>query len=133
MSTTKTKESKEWPTTTAFASERLNLRIATVVEKLAEQEAAILGMTRNHFLRNLVQRRMGKIHMARPTEAPKRTPLRAVEHEMVNVGFNLDPESLKYLHDLANRCGNVSRSAVLSMMILEWAGIRPELIAPDAR
>ena len=109
------------------ASERVHLSIAVALDELATREAEGLGISRSQFLRLLVDRLMGRTHLERPAKLPKPKPLRAGDHEMTTVPLNLDPEAFAFLEDLANRCGNASRSTIISLMVLEWAGILPAL------
>ena len=110
---------------TSHATAQMTLSLGKPLAQLVESEAALMHMHRAQFLRALISRHQGTMHLERSPDAPPIKPLTARKHPLVKIQLAIQPELLKYLHGVANKAGNISRSAVIAMWILDWCGIDP--------
>jgi hypothetical protein len=113
--------------TTSTATERLSLSLQQRVLDLADREAALIGSERSSFLRLLIGRAMGQVQLERSKEAPRRYPFDKGKRppEMARLEMLVRPDQKVWLENLSEVSGGVPVSALLSLLILDWAGINP--------
>lgn len=95
---------------------------------LIEAEGALVGMKRAQFIRAIITWHMGRGGLQRAPGAPTPKLPKATKHKLVRIQLNLQQDLFDHIHKLANEAGNVSRSAILALIILRWVGV--DVLAP---
>ena len=113
------------PKTTA--TERITLAMQVRVLDLLGQEASLLGVERPQLVRMLITRAMGQVQMARTSTAPPRQMLSAPSKApaVQQIDFHVNPEHKQWLQTMSLRSGGLPMSGIVTLLILDWAGINP--------
>ncbi len=113
------------PKTSSGATGQISITIGKPLADAVEKEATLVNMNRSQFLRTVIARQQGTVFLSRnPQLPPFKLPSKR-KHPLVTIQLSIQPDLLKFLHEFANQCGNISRSAVVAFLILKWFEIDP--------
>jgi hypothetical protein len=114
--------------------DQIQMTFPAPVIELMDMEASLLGLDRRNFLRTLIYRAMGHVHIVRSPAAPPRDPLTPakrrpkaaglkVKHDVRKVVVALQADQSKWLREMAFRMGNMPYTTIITFLVLDWCGI----------